>query len=733
MIEIATIVNGKVVAKGIGQCVLTATVGNYTTKCNIIVSEYSALKSIAFDYSEKNAVVNEEFEISISAINVSLDEIEVLSSDGQVVSVTKINDKIIAKALKLGVSNITAKTAEVSAICKVSVYSDKAQRLDKPRVQVDGTTVSFSKPDNVDGVYYRVNNSVWKKTDQAFTINTFIPVAQSLLVEIKAYSNDMNYFESDIVKTQIYGELFVHGGKDLVEWKPLTGATTYDVYVDGKLVSENQTACSFDQVNQDDFYQVKVVADNGTESNDCLYFRKANSVSKIYDMSKKPKLFNYQNHSCSYRTEDEADVMTINAALGWGWNRRFGIYVGNGKVEAGDKLNFYAKISDFTLQVKTGEEGEGENKKDIREKVSIPHLSKYVSTTGTDIYSCGYHTATSRRTDLVEGWVKNVVNVEEKFLQDTDGDGTTDTINVGYMALFEYIKLKDKDGNELDAEKLLNLIKQDIEVGFTTAEDIYSKGWLEYKLHISNIYLTKELVNAINLDNEIIAMSNSLAINDLKADDYYRINTLCKKYQNLTLEEKENVNNLVLLESYYQAYTAKYDVKVIFDGKNYSDLTILASGDGATPSAENINIVQTSDSVVGDFIKVNYGKESNKAYFMIEVDRSDIKDYDIYWQTKGVYEGPPGDWSDGYLSERTGTIRWAYEALNSNNWGVVQQWFAYMPEGTTSYECTANTWVSTHVPASVIGTADTIYLGFSIYTLANHYACVSPIVAIKAK
>jgi hypothetical protein len=193
--------------------------------------------------------------------------------------------------------------------------------------------------------------------------------------------------------------------------------------------------------------------------------------------------------------------------------------------------------------------------------------------------------------------------------------------------------------------------------------------------------------------------------------------------------QQQNVTNIQDLLDIQNAYLAIFDVQVLFDGSDISKLNVSYTHSSQTPSASLVKASIENDSVVGDYLKATYTETQNNGFIILTVDRSQVKDYDIHWQTKGVYEGTDS-WSSDYLGARTNLIKWSYEAMHNVNWGT--QW-AYNPSGATSTACSGNTWAHSYVEASALNSSDNIYLGISLYGLEDTYVCVSPIVAIKAK
>ena len=621
---VAVVEDGKIVAKGVGECILTAKAGDYTTNCKVIVSRDETFRFVSFDVSEKNLIVGETYALGYTTKNAELGEVEISSSAPNVVSVDNKGDGTVAiKAVGEGRAEILGKIGNVTAKCSVSVYTSTVSRLSLPQITVNGREVSFQKKGEMDGICYRVGTSAWIRTTEPFIVENVLPVADSLKVECKAFSDDMSYLESEIVTVEIYGELYVYGDAGKVLWNARTGASNYDVYVDGALVSENQTECYYN-VADDDMYEVQVIADTEEASNVCMYFPNAYSVKKLADMRKAPSFSAAKNNAAKYDMHDGRSVLRISAALNWGPNRYFGLFVGNDGVMAGDKIYFKSKLGEATLKVKTGEETVTENGvekvKEITSDQPIGHLSDYVSTCSADMYSRGYGTSREEEVELIDGWTKNTVTLTENDLFDSDADGRYDTVLVGYWS--SITKMTDKTGNALNGEKLLQLLKENgYDVGLTTATHLNEKGWITYPIYIADIYF-EHFSPAITVEKAIDELVQNVDVDELAMEDFESLCGIKNQYEALSASDKLAVENYSTFETYYNRFNEKFEVKVLFDGTE-------TGLDGGIVSSSKVTTTYGVDNTYGSYVQVTGNQDTTTGVYFNKGEE-DYSGYTLY-------------------------------------------------------------------------------------------------------
>ena len=624
--EIAIVENGVVLAKGLGECKLTAKVGDYSTSCKIIVSRHEPFQFVTFGTTEKNLIVGEKFELFYTAENADFNEVEFSTSNPNIVEIENKQDgSIVVKAIGVGRTEIVGKLGVTTAKCMVSVYNSSVKKLQLPQVTVNGRVISFQKTNIIDGIYYRIGNSAWVKTTESIEVTDPLPIADLLKVQCKAYSNNMSYIESDVIEVEIYGELYVHEGENGVCWNARTNASNYDVIVDGVLVSENQTECFYASLTDDDIYNVQVVADTGEKSNLFVYFPTAYSPKVIADMSEEPSFSTVKNHNGKYESLDGRSVLRITSALNWGPNRYFGIFVGDDEVTVGDKIYFESKIGDASIRVKTGEETVEENGesvvKDVTTNLPIGPLTKYISTTSADIYSIGYGASRNETVNLIDGWVKNTITLSEKSLYDSDGHGKNDTILIGYRA--DIATMTDLNGNSLDASALLELIESaGYDIGLTTDSHVRDNGWISYPLYIADIYL-EHFSPLVDIEKAIDEFSNTVAIDELNVQHFETILSIRNRYEALKDKDKLEISNYAIFEVYCNEFYKKFYVEVIFDGTE-------AGFDGEILAKTSVTTSYEEDEVYGNYLKItgNADKQSG-AYFNIASEK-DYLGYTIF-------------------------------------------------------------------------------------------------------
>lgn len=207
-IKILSKSNKQAKIKGIkkGTSYVKAKVGGKTYKCKIVVEEIDVLY-IDVDY-DASLNIGEIYKVkcSIYPKNATNKEIIWTSSDE---SVATVNKNGVVKAIKVGISKITATVGDESASCSINVYEtiNKALYQDK-NVKIDIESISFSDyPDE-----YRINLVIENTSERDIcvqardtSINGYMvdPAFSSDISAGKKIKDDLSVLKKDVIGSEI--------------------------------------------------------------------------------------------------------------------------------------------------------------------------------------------------------------------------------------------------------------------------------------------------------------------------------------------------------------------------------------------------------------------------------------------------------------------------------------------------------------------------------------------------
>ena len=250
--------------------------------------------------------------------------------------------------------------------------------------------------------------------------------------------------------------------------------------------------------------------------------------------------------------------------------------------------------------------------------------------------------------------------------------------------------------------------------------------------YVSPVIAIKNLVQ--DMIDKIDALNESLDMGNLTANDYYSIYPVITEYNALSDVQKNAVTNSATLTAIEEAYNAKYEVKVLFDGKTLSDAVKAIGAPNTLPegadstvnnSTEYVETTTISDETVGSALGMRLlGSGNGWEVLQMDFDASTIEGYDIYFKSKLACP-----------FNATRNIRWTTTNLGKGaNYGV-------SAIELTSLDSTATNWSDYTISASDFETKTTstgdsatgLVIAWNTHSAANHIAYVGPIFAIKAK
>jgi len=134
--------NGKVTAKKVGSCKISATIDGFTVECTVIVKEGTTNLTISTTSITLNAPIKKTYQLTaIKTPANSTDDIVWSSSNNDIATVDK-NGKINARST--GTAKITAKSGTKSAACSVIV--NDASMYTSYYYSLDTKNISKTKP-----------------------------------------------------------------------------------------------------------------------------------------------------------------------------------------------------------------------------------------------------------------------------------------------------------------------------------------------------------------------------------------------------------------------------------------------------------------------------------------------------------------------------------------------------------------------------------------------------------
>ncbi len=213
--DIATVENGKVVAKTVGECTITATADGKTAVCYVTVVK-KALLEISFDQSEEGLKLkdnDEPFQLFVNKnpddADISVGELVWISRDENVATVDQTGKLTPIKEGQTVITVYSSLDSQITASIRVTVVPAFAKlvvyTVDQNKNLISGMTLSLSKLDE-NGIETEPNEILG---DGKFEINNLSDGTYVLRV---SESSDIN-----ITQTVDYYEFFVIDGKAFFE------------------------------------------------------------------------------------------------------------------------------------------------------------------------------------------------------------------------------------------------------------------------------------------------------------------------------------------------------------------------------------------------------------------------------------------------------------------------------------------------------------------------------------
>ena len=202
--DVATVQNGKVTAVSSGETTITASVGEYSTSCKVIVQGGEGNQNIIFEYEEKHLTEGEEFLLLFMLENAETKDVEFSLSEENIITYQLDGEGLLITAENAGTVTLSAVVGSISKTVTFYVVSKECQKLAMPNnLQIsegvlywEGVEGALKYAVSVDeGDWIEVSDTQYQLPQQVW-MTIFV---KAIGDDIHNSSSDSNFINSGII------------------------------------------------------------------------------------------------------------------------------------------------------------------------------------------------------------------------------------------------------------------------------------------------------------------------------------------------------------------------------------------------------------------------------------------------------------------------------------------------------------------------------------------------------
>ena len=193
--DVATVENGKITAVSSGETTITASVGEYSTSCKVIVQGAEEKQNIIFEYEEKHLTNGEEFLLLFTLENAEIDEVEFSLSNKDIITYQLEGEGLLITAEKAGVVTLSAVVGSVSKTVTFYIISKECSKLPTPEnLRISEGILYWESVENAVKYSVKVDDGAWIDVAES---QYKIPEGGWTNISVRAIGDGIYYSSSD--------------------------------------------------------------------------------------------------------------------------------------------------------------------------------------------------------------------------------------------------------------------------------------------------------------------------------------------------------------------------------------------------------------------------------------------------------------------------------------------------------------------------------------------------------